>query len=265
MAETHKLRTSDILAKTENFKRLNKKAEELAASCFSAPVPSLDHLRMADYDVVYEPSDDTYLMLDALAYDFDIGEDKEHNESSTIRTVLEIGAGTGVNSIYLGNVLKRRQEKHPVKQYVTDINEDAIRITLQSAVENGLESDRIEAHICDLATPLLETLNQQVDVIIFNPPYVPTDDDEVGSNGIEASWAGGTDGRVVLDRALPQIAILLSRPNGVAYVITVDDNKPEEIAMLMMRKYGILVEPLVRRRARNEFLTVLKMSISRES
>jgi len=45
---------------------LNKKAVELAKKCEQAKVPSLDHLRMADYNLVYEPSDDTFLMLDAL-------------------------------------------------------------------------------------------------------------------------------------------------------------------------------------------------------
>ena len=106
-----------------------------------------------------------------------------------------------------------------------------------------------------LASPLLNKLNGKVDVLIFNPPYVPTPDDEVGSSGIEASWAGGKDGRVVLNRALPQIARLLSKPHGAAYVITVDDNLPEDIAD-KMKVHGIQVKPFVRRKARNEYLSV---------
>lgn len=62
----------------------------------------------------------------------------------------------------------------------------------------------------------------------------------------------------MVDRALPQIAELLSWPDGVAYVITVDENRPGEICEVMEREYGILGFPLMRRRARNEFLTVLK-------
>jgi release factor glutamine methyltransferase len=63
-----------------------------------------------------------------------------------------------------------------------------------------------------------------------------------------------------LDRALPQIAKLLAFPHGVAYVITIDENRPLEIAQLMLEKYGIVMEPLLRRKCKNEYLTVQKMT-----
>lgn len=42
-------------------------------------------------------------------------------------------------------------------------------------------------------------------VQLFNPPYVPTDDSEITKGGIAAAWAGGTNGRVVIDRLLSQV------------------------------------------------------------
>ena len=97
-----------------------------------------------------------------------------------------------------------------------------------------------------------------VSQLLNEPQYVPTPDDEVSGNGIEASWAGGEKGRRVTDRAIPQIAHLLSE-NGVCYMITVDDNEPEDIAQ-KFRTLGLLMTPLVRRRAHNEYLSVQRIS-----
>jgi release factor glutamine methyltransferase len=256
MADIHQLRTKDLIPSAP-FQSLNKHAEALAKSCQQASVPSLNHLKLADYNLVYEPSDDTFLMLDALHHEFNT---ENNNRQGTIKNILEIGSGTGVSIVSLGKMLKQSGNSD-LTLYATDVNQEAVRITMQTALENGLDATCIKAIKGDLAGPVLEILSHKVDVLIFNPPYVPTPESEVGSEGIEASWAGGKDGRVVIDRAIPQIAKLLSIPNGVAYMVVVDDNKPEEIANLMMESYNIKVVPFLRRRARNEFLTILKCTV----
>ena len=48
---------------------------------------------------------------------------------------------------------------------------------------------------------------------------------QVGSQGIEASWAGGVAGRQVIDRLLPLVPNLLS-PRGVFYMVVIKENKP---------------------------------------
>jgi release factor glutamine methyltransferase len=57
--------------------------------------------------------------------------------------------------------------------------------------------------IASLALPLLSRLKHSVDIILFNPPYVPTFTDEAedaqGTADIAGSWAGGTDGMEITD------------------------------------------------------------------
>ena len=65
----------------------------------------------------------------------------------------------------------------------------------------------------DAASSLIA--RHSIDVLIFNPPYVPTEDEEVVTdiplssqdNPIAAAWAGGKNGRVVIDRFLPLITV----------------------------------------------------------
>jgi methylase of polypeptide subunit release factors len=79
--------------------------------------------------------------------------------------------------------------------------------------------ENLEAIRSDLLTALLPTLEGKLDVIIFNPPYVPTEDDEVAMDGIEASYAGGERGRRVIDRFMPMMHVRLQdRPRASASI-----------------------------------------------
>lgn len=71
----------------------------------------------------------------------------------------------------------------------------------------------IDPVVADLASPLAKRLHHNVDLLIFNPPYVPTDDEEVygaqlGAD-IEGSWAGGKNGMQVTDVLLAQLDVCL--------------------------------------------------------
>lgn len=70
---------------------------------------------------------------------------------------------------------------------------------------------RLEAIPSDLFSAVEDEFMGQVDVLIFNPPYVPTESDEIRGTGIEISWAGGVDGREVIDRFLPNISVRTCR------------------------------------------------------
>jgi methylase of polypeptide subunit release factors len=63
-------------------------------------------------------------------------------------------------------------------------------------------------------------------LLLFNPPYVPTPEEEVERGGIAAAWAGGWKGRRVIDRLIPIVPELLSE-RGEMLMVTVPDNDPK--------------------------------------
>ena len=73
---------------------------------------------------------------------------------------------------------------------------------------------------------LLPRLRGAIDFLVFNPPYVPTPDEEVERGGIAAAWAGGYRGRMVIDRVMPLVPELLSM-SGEMVMVTVPDNDPQ--------------------------------------
>jgi methylase of polypeptide subunit release factors len=70
-------------------------------------------------------------------------------------------------------------------------------------------------------------LEKSIDVILFNPPYVPTDLEEREQaqleKGISGAWAGGADGMEVTKIFLDQVAVSLEkqsssvRPTKIVY------------------------------------------------
>ncbi|KAJ3063548.1 HemK methyltransferase member 2 [Podochytrium sp. JEL0797] len=197
--------------------------------------PSFSHFTSADYEHVYEPSEDTFLMLDALENDLPL---LTENAPSVC---LEIGSGSGCVSTFLGFLW-------PHAYYLaSDINPHAARATKLTGFHNAVPIDPV---LSSFATGFGTRLHHNVDVLIFNPPYVVTPSSEVGSHGIEAAWAGGVDGREVLDAFLPQIEGLLSE-KGLFYLVTVRENRPLEIMQHMKEVYGLFSKWVASAQANN--------------
>ena len=293
MAQFHQL-PSRKDPKDSAWEASNVEAEERTKAAPTAAIPSLSHLSFHDFDEVYEPAEDTYLFLDALLHEMDnesFAEGRNQDEGPFI--VLEIGCGSGVVSVFVRNQWKTRSGDWELQSFVTDVNRRALEVALETdRANNGVNSNQrrsetdestdsanpksssastgtinpplflhsMEAILCDLATPLLSRLQGQIDVLLFNPPYVPTEDDEVGIHDISAAWAGGVKGRRVVDRAIPQMAQLLRPKSGKAFVVTVDDNRPSEMAHILWENHQLVMKPLFRRRSRNEYLTIQKIT-----
>lgn len=135
---------------------------------------------------VYEPAEDTYLLL-KVALD-------ETRESDR---VLEVGCGMGLISRSL----------IPKVQAVlaTDINPYAVKIVQ----EYGIPAVRAD---------LFMGIKGKFDMIIFNPPYLPTSEEERTADWLNFALDGGESGRDTINRFLLDLMAHLS-PGGRALIL----------------------------------------------
>ena len=77
-----------------------------------------------------------------------------------------------------------------------DVSRRAVATVKLNARLNGL---KVRALRGNLYEPIGD---QRFDAIVSNPPYVPSEDDELPTSGPERAWDAGRDGRLVLDRII---------------------------------------------------------------
>ncbi|ORX93412.1 hemK methyltransferase family member 2-like protein [Basidiobolus meristosporus CBS 931.73] len=217
------------------------------------PTPHLTHFNSKDYEKFYEPAEDTFLLLDAFEEDF------EALKSLRGGICLEIGSGSGCVITFLEKLMGSGLFLS------TDINPDAAQATLLTASKNKARARSqtkratINPIITNFTQGLDTRLHKSIDVLVFNPPYVVTPSEEVGSNSIEAAWAGGIDGREVIDKMLPTVQDLLS-PRGVFYLVLILENRPQEIMNIMKSQYGFESKIITQRKAGREKLYIVRFS-----
>jgi release factor glutamine methyltransferase len=127
------------------------------------------------YDDVYEPAEDTFLFAENL-------------EVAEGTQVLDVGTGCGM----LG-ILAAKKADYVI---AVDLNPHAIRCAKENSMLNG-----VRGKIDFMQTSLFTALNPNAifDLILFNAPYLPSEEGEAAS-WIDRAWAGGAKGREVVDR-----------------------------------------------------------------
>ncbi|XP_011299542.1 hemK methyltransferase family member 2 [Fopius arisanus] len=205
------------------------------------PIVKLSDL---DAETVYEPSEDSFLLIDSLETDLKKFEKVKPN------ICMEIGSGSGVVITALAMAFKRNN--WPGHFIAIDINPDACRVTKNTSIINSTNVDIIRM---DLVSSL--KANHLIDILIFNPPYVVTESSEIFDDRlISKTWAGGRDGREVMDRLFSVVPNLLSS-RGIFYLVVIRENKPSDIIDIFegLGMSGVIA---MERRVRGEHLYILR-------
>jgi len=231
------------------------------------PTPCTSHV---SFDTIYEPSEDSYLFLDTLSSESEStwlshrfnspSNTSPHDSTSTSPLVVEVGTGSGV---VLGFVAANSQHifgRRDVLALGTDVNRNACLATRETAVKAVRDQQTqasksaptaktpyIASIMSDLCTPIRPG---SVDVLLFNPPYVPSEEAprlptvteqedkkdmsrsakfEQDSYFLSLTYAGGVDGMETTDRLLEAIPQILDPVRGVAYVLLCKQNRPEKV------------------------------------
>lgn len=201
-----------------------------------------------DFDKVYEPAEDSFLLLDALEQEKDF-----INSTFKCPAVLEIGTGSGIVAAFMASSIVKNGYT-----LASDINPFACSGVLKTASDNKC-SATLDAIQCSLTSALRPG---SVDILVFNPPYVPSSNvpeyptDE--SKLLDLALDGGESGMEVTDQLLDQLQNILS-VNGVAYIIFCASNKPEQVKSKMENK-GFTMDQVIFRRAGWELLYVFKIA-----
>ncbi|PYH46530.1 S-adenosylmethionine-dependent methyltransferase [Aspergillus saccharolyticus JOP 1030-1] len=240
------------------------------------PTPCTAHV---SFDTIYEPAEDSYLFLDTLSSASESAWLTQHFASGPSPTILEVGSGSGVVLAFVVANSPTILGRADVLSLSTDLNRAACLATRETVVRaiaqqqeqqqqqqqadpesqpnphtsssaqntTSIKSQHLSSLQTNLATPLRPG---SIDLLLFNPPYVPTDtlprapapEDfpepsstesrsaqfERASYLLSLTYAGGKDGMEITEHLLADLPRVLSA-RGVAYVLLCAQNRPREV------------------------------------
>jgi release factor glutamine methyltransferase len=129
---------------------------------------------------VYSPETDTLMLLTAAGAEVRPGD-----------RVLEVGTGSGLIAAEIRRI---------TRVVATDINPHAVLCTSKAGIDV-------------VRTDLFMGIRGPFDLILFNPPYLPTLPEERMDDWLEYALDGGESGRVVIERFARNVGDILA-PDG---------------------------------------------------
>lgn len=150
---------------------------------------------------VYEPAEDSHLLIQAV-------------EVTGNERALDMGCGCGIVALHLA--------REGCRVVAADISEHAVENTRMNAEKNGLTIQAI-------TSDLFAEIEGIFDVITFNPPYLPTENEHL-------AWDGGREGIEVMARFLHEAHGHLSE-NGRIYMVMSSLGNVEKLMKMFSGNY----------------------------
>lgn len=172
---------------------------------------------------VYPCQGDSSLLLQA-------GDEERRRRSGPVE-VLELGVGAGVIATHLSGYPDTRVTG-------VDVSRRALLTTWARARCRGR---RVRLHRGDLADPVL---GERFDIVVANPPYVPSDAVDPPRRGPTRAWDAGLDGRHVVDRVIDLVPRLLA-PGG-SLVLVHSALADLDLSRRRLSEHGLAVDEVLR-------------------
>jgi len=173
---------------------------------------------------VYSPEADTFLLLSAAKAEVQPGD-----------RVLEVGTGSGLIAAELGKV---------TRVVTTDINPHAVLCVSMAGTEV-------------IRTDLFAGIRGPFDLVLFNPPYLPTQPEERIHDWLEYALDGGESGRMIIERFLEGAGRVLAQGGRILLLVSSLTGLPEVLTVCSNNKYtaGVMMQATVE----DELLYVLRI------
>jgi len=189
------------------------------------------HLVLQVRPGVFIPRPETEVLVDAVLQYLDrcgVGEP----------VVVDLCTGSGAVAV------STAYERAGARVHATEIVRATAEVARLNAERAGV-ADRVVVGVGDLFAPLPDELRGRVDVVVSNPPYIPTADlaglpAEVASREPRIALDGGADGLDTVRRIVDEARAWL-RPGGLLAMET-DTERAKDAAELMSSWYeGVVV------------------------
>jgi len=170
--------------------------------------------------MIYEPAEDSFLL-------------QKYVKKYAKGKVLDLGAGSGIQALA---ALKKTKDVLAV-----DINEEAISL---------LKEKGIKSQVSDL----FSNVKEKFDLIIFNPPYLPKDENEPEDSALTTT--GGKKGYEIIEKFLQHAKKFLEKEGKILLVCSSLTGDVEK----MFKKYGYEFKKLEEKKEFFEKLFVYLLS-----